>query len=103
MWEVQLPRETVTFEYIRCDLVRETEVAGLMYERSSAGGSIEGSKRECAVCGVWVCTGNFVRHIITCVVSKSWATECQRDGRTLPYFNISRYQRTCRVSDSESL
>ena len=40
-----------------------------MYARLCACRSVEGSRRECGECSVWVLMSDYIRHIRTCRVS----------------------------------
>ena len=100
------------FECGKCGLGCETEVACMMHERSCAGGRVDGGRRECGVCGVWVSRASYARHVRTCSMREGAAgegegsgrtrgrvAECPRCGRTLSYSNMARHQTSCRVWD----
>ena len=58
----------------------ETEVAGMMQERSCAGGRPTGSMRECGVCGEWMSRTSYARHVRTCGESAAEGAEGGQKG-----------------------
>ena len=108
------PEDRVRFECGKCGWVCETEVACMMHERSFDGRRMDGGRRECGVCGVWVARPSFARHVRTCRRreegvgaeereenrrTRGKVAVCTRCGVTLSYSNMARHQRSCRVWD----
>jgi len=109
-WKHRAPRERVTFQCGKCGVNVETEVARMAHERTCGGGGVDGNRRECEVCGVWITKANYARHVRVCreragvdvradVGPRGRRESCPLCGVVVSRSNMARHQRSCRVWD----